>query len=256
MADTGDPVGAGGVPPGNAFALAAQMLAGLVELAGQRGGGPLFGQLHRAAGGKLLQALLHIAQAAVHAPGKQHAGQHDDEQVDKDDRAHRGQQRMEQVAFHIKAVAHERTFWIAEHERAVVGQVAHDGVVFEIPTRKRYNLARRIRVIQLGGQVVAVDDLACVVEHHRPVKAVEPFFLGMLEPRARRAGLVQREGVCNLAGAERQLEIAAVGHGEDHPERDDDVQNQHAQRNADARQHIAADEFDQRSHAFPSPASL
>ena len=149
---------------GNALALAAQMLAGLVELAGQRGGGPLFGQLHRAAGGKFCRPCSTSRRAAVHAPGKQHAGQHDDEQVDKDNRAHRGQQRMEQVAFHIKAVAHERTFWIAEHEHAVVGQVAHDGVVFEIPTRKRYDLARCIRVVQLGGQVVAVDDLACVVE--------------------------------------------------------------------------------------------
>lgn len=49
MADTCDPIGAGGVPPGDDLIAAAQLLAGLVQLFGQLPGKAGGGQLHRAA---------------------------------------------------------------------------------------------------------------------------------------------------------------------------------------------------------------
>ena len=49
MADACDPIGAGGVPPGDDLIAAAQLLAGLVQLFGQLPGKAGGGQLHRAA---------------------------------------------------------------------------------------------------------------------------------------------------------------------------------------------------------------
>ena len=49
MADTCDPIGAGGVPPGDDLIAAAQLLAGLVQLFGQLPGKAGGGQLHCAA---------------------------------------------------------------------------------------------------------------------------------------------------------------------------------------------------------------
>ena len=49
MADTCDPIGAGGVSPGDDLIAAAQLLAGLVQLFGQLPGKAGGGQLHRAA---------------------------------------------------------------------------------------------------------------------------------------------------------------------------------------------------------------
>ena len=199
VADAGHPLGAGGVPPGDRLALAAQVGAGAVQLAGQRGGGPGFGQLHRAAFGQLLQTVFHPAQPAVHRPGQQRAGNHNQHKVQRQHRPHRAEQRLVDLGIHIEIVPVHAARRPAEHKNAILGQVAHDRVIVKIPPRERDNLARRVGMVERFGQVVAVDDVAVVIQHHRPGKAAEPLGRCVCGAGGGVSGFIQGEAGRNLA---------------------------------------------------------
>ena len=73
VADPGDPVSAGSVPPGDDLILALQACAGLVQFAGHLGGKAGGRQFHRATGCQRIQTVGHTGQGFGSPPAEHHA---------------------------------------------------------------------------------------------------------------------------------------------------------------------------------------
>ena len=252
VGNAGDPVGAGGVPPGDQLALALQPAAGLVEPAGQLGGHALFRQADRFALGQLFHTLGHRFQLPAAPPAQPQAEQHHHRQVCQQDPA-----QVPDNAVHQLLVDDVPAFPLAAaggggHQQAAAGAPAAHRVIVQVPSLKARHVPRGIMAIQLRRQPPLPDDVSVRVQQHGPLPPLQ-----QLPPRIvqrRRAGLVKGEMVGqlhNIAAVRGSLRVAQRQRAEQRK-----VHRQHQNDDQRRRHDVAPDHAGQRFHCAPSPASL
>ena len=254
VADPRDPVGARFVPALDDLVAAAQLLTGLVQPPGQFPGKALGGQVHAAAR-QNIQAVGHCLQGAGAAPADQQAAHEDQHHHGDQHTAGVGKDPRDQVGVAVKVIAGDAALGHAQHQHAVVPDLAKDRVIVQVPAGKGRHLGDGVGAVQFRGQVVLPYHLARVVQHHGPGIALQPGFRRQfLKYKFPRRVAPQMVGDLGAGIAEPVLgDLAVIIADPDHRR---DAQDHQQQDDGGCGQHIAPDHTGEGLHRVPSPASL
>ena len=254
VADPRDPLGAGGVPPGEHLALLLQVGAGLVELFGHLPGKAVGGQLHGLALGQRIQPGGHRPQLFCAAPAHQ--------QTDRQPQRQQAQRRRQDAVHHVgeqlgrivEVILPDATLRHCDDEQAVILRPAEHRVVVEVPPGKAGHVGGGVAAGEVFRQGIAPHHIAVIVQHHGPGVAVHPFFRGVLRPEGKALRRLHH-GVRDDAGGIFCLRsVGALPPAQ--PDDEPDTQHRQHQHHAHCCQHIPPDEPPEGLHAVSSFASL
>ena len=254
VADPGDPLGAGIVPPGQQFVPRLQLRTGPVQLFGQFPGKALRRQLYGLPLGQRIQPGSHRFQPLGPLPAEQKTADRCQQQQQPKPQRNGFGKVQDVLRRGVNAVFPQTTSGKPDDEQAIVLCPAEHRIIVQIPAGKPRHFSGGIDMVQRVRQSVTPPDISGIVQHHGPCIAVHPFFRGVrcAKSKPRRSF---HHGIRNFAGrigSLRQTGRFLPAQKHQQPK----AQKHQQQNDAHRRQNIPPDEPHKGFHRASSFASL
>ncbi len=178
MADPGDPLGSGGIPPGNDLIAAAQLLAGFVQLLASSPAKPAAGRLTVPPCAKVSSPAVTVCRLLL--PRQLKTGSTPAPPAGAPPWwAECLCPALLSFFASCRCYTSSRFHRFRHNKQPVIRRPALHGVIGQVPVGEHGNFRCCVPVIQLLRQVLLPDDIAIIVQHHGPGIALHPFRRGM-----------------------------------------------------------------------------